>query len=130
MKPSDKEDYVKYRLKRAHESLQEAEDLLRLGHEFGTVNRLYYACYYAVNALLYQKNISNAVTHSGVQRMLGLHFVETGKLSRDMGRFYSDLFNQRHKGDYDDFVEFETEFVEEMLANSKKFIKEVETLIK
>ena len=103
MNLSDKEAYVKYRLQRADDSLQEAEDLLLLGHEFGAVNRLYYACFYAVNALLYQKSIHSAVTHSGVQRMLGLHFVQSGELSREMGRFYSDLFNKRTKGDYDDF---------------------------
>jgi len=129
MKPSEKEAYIKYRLKRSHESMQEAEDLLQLGHELGAVNRLYYACFYAVNALLYQHEISNATTHTGVRRMLGLHFIESGKLTREMGRFYSDLFNQRHKGDYDDFIEIERYVVEEMLNTARKFIIVIEGLI-
>ena len=129
MKPSDKEAYVAYRLERVNETMQESEDMLRLGHEFGAVNRLYYACFYAVSALLYQNNILDATTHSGVQRMLGLHFVESGKLSREMGRFYSDLFNQRNKGDYDDFVILDIEKVEDLLTTGKEFIRQIKELI-
>ena len=129
MNPSDKAAYVQYRLGRAEQSLQESEDLLALGHTIAAVNRLYYACFYAVNALLYQHDISNATTHSGVRRMLGLHFIESGKLTRETGRFYSDLFNQRHKGDYDAFVTFETDKVEEMLKAGKDFVKDIKVLI-
>lgn len=129
MNPPDKKAYIQYRLSRADKSLQETEDLLELGHTIAAVNRLYYACFYAVNALLYQHNVSNATTHGGTKRMLGLHFVESGKLSREAGRFYSDLFNQRHKGDYDAFVEFETDKVEEMLKTGRYFVREIKALI-
>jgi len=129
MTPSDKQAYVHYRLTRAKEALQETEDMLRLGHTIAAVNRLYYACFYAVSALLYHHDISNATTHGGTRRMLGLHFIESGKLSRDMGRFYSDMFNQRHKGDYDAFVTFETDTVKEMLGTGKEFVKEIKALI-
>ncbi len=61
--------------------------------------------------------------------MLGLHFIESGKLSRAMGRFYSDLFNQRHKGDYDAFVTFEESMVEEMLKTGRDFVEEIKALI-
>ena len=61
--------------------------------------------------------------------MLGLHFVESGKITREAGRFYSDLFNQRHKGDYDAFVVFETDKVEEMLKTGREFVKEIKILI-
>jgi uncharacterized protein (UPF0332 family) len=61
--------------------------------------------------------------------MLGLHFVESGELSREMGRFYSDLFNQRNKGDYDAFVEFESVEVEDMLTTGKAFIRQIKALI-
>ena len=40
-------------------------------------------------------------------------------------RFYTDLFNQRNKGDYDAFVEFESVEVEDMFTTGKEFISEV-----
>ena len=46
-----------------------------------------------------------------------------------MGRFYSDLFNQRHKGDYDAFVTFEKSMVEEMLKTGRDFVEEIKALI-
>lgn len=46
-----------------------------------------------------------------------------------MGRFYTNIFEQRHKGDYDAFVEFELVEVEEMLITAKEFISQVEALI-
>ena len=46
---------IDYRLERARESLQEANILLERGHGNAFVNRLYYACFYAVSALLLTK---------------------------------------------------------------------------
>ena len=34
----------------------------------------------------------------GVIRLLGLHFVSTGIISKDLGRFYSKLFELRQSG--------------------------------
>ena len=56
----------------------------------GAVNRLYYAVYYTVTALLVKDNIT-AQTHSGVRQMFGLHYIQTGKIKRDLGKFYTDL---------------------------------------
>ncbi|MCJ7546375.1 MAG: HEPN domain-containing protein [Deltaproteobacteria bacterium] len=48
---------VAYRLGRAHESLEEARILLEQGHVNTFVNRLYYACFYAISALLLTKGL-------------------------------------------------------------------------
>ena len=64
-----------------------------------------------------------------MRRMLGKHFVESGKVSKDMGRFYTNIFEQRHKGDYDAFVEFESVEVEDMLTTGKAFISQIKALI-
>lgn len=57
---------VLYRLGRAKESLDEASILLKNGHANTFVNRLYYACFYAVSALLLTKGLSSS-KHSGVK---------------------------------------------------------------
>ena len=50
---------VNYRLERAHEAVEEARLLFTAEHLHTYVNRLYYACFSAVSALLLTRNISN-----------------------------------------------------------------------
>lgn len=71
---------VAYRLQRAHETIAEVPYLMERTYYNTAVNRMYYACYYAVTALL-AKHRLETVTHAGVRQMLGMHFVHTDKLS-------------------------------------------------
>lgn len=89
---------VAYRMERAKETLLEINGACYNA----AVNRLYYACYYAVIALLVKNRIA-VQTHDGVKQMFGLHFIVSGRLDRKYSRFYSQLFNARMSGDYDDF---------------------------
>lgn len=125
---NSKDALIKYRLDRSEETLSEANLLSDAGYYNASVNRLYYACYYSAVALLLKNGIS-AQTHSGVRTMLGLHFVSTGKLSPQMARTFSILFNQRHSGDYDDFVYCDKEMVDELTPKARDFIDAVKNLI-
>lgn len=89
-----KKALVAYRLERAFGTLKEADVMRREGFYNATVNRLYYACYYAAVALLLNNDIQT-FTHNGVKTMLGLHFVSTGKLSIQMGKTFGTLFENR-----------------------------------
>jgi uncharacterized protein (UPF0332 family) len=51
------EDYIKYRYRRAEESFDEVLILSENGMWNAVINRLYYACFYAVIALFIQKNL-------------------------------------------------------------------------
>lgn len=97
------EDLIKYRLDRAFETLKEAEAMISNQFWNAAINRIFYACFYAVNALLLKKGI-DASTHKGIRQMLGLHFVQTGLLSKEQARYFSDLYDRRQTGDYDDFI--------------------------
>ena len=89
---------VDYRLERARQTLGEA-DLLRTGDYFNaTVNRLYYACYYAASALLLNRHIE-ANTHNGVKTQLSMHFVRTGLLDLEHSTTFGLLFDKRHSSD-------------------------------
>ena len=119
---------VKYRLERAIKTLEEAK-YMRKGNFFNAaVNRLYYACYYAVTALLLARNIE-ANTHSGVKTMLSFHFVRTGLLSLEDGATFSNLFDKRHSSDYDDFTYCDAALVDYLIPRSEDFIKDIEKLI-
>lgn len=119
---------VAYRLQRAHETLAEIPYLMERTYYNTAVNRLYYACYYAVIALLAKHRIE-ATTHAGVRQMLGMHFVHTEKLSREHNRSFSLLFERRHSNDYDDFAYSTLEEITELLPKAKAFIEAVEMLM-
>ena len=112
---------VSYRIQRAKETLAEADSLIKDGFYNAAVNRLYYACYYAVIALLVQNSIV-AHTHQGVKQMFSLHFVVNNKISKQYSNFYGRLFNDRMSGDYDDFVQYDSEMMTELRPQAEEFI--------
>lgn len=120
---------VTYRLERAKESLDEAELLLREGHTNTYVNRLYYACFYAVSALLVMNGLSSS-KHSGVRSLFHKNFVRTGKVNQEFGKLYNKLFNRRQKGDYSDLIRFEKDEVDEWYKDAKAFVEAIEKIIK
>ena len=121
MNESDRKELVSYRLNKANQTLKEIDILLKNELWNTAVNRMYYACYYAVSALLINSAIQ-AQTHAGVRQMFGMHFIKPGKIEKDLGKFYSDIFDKRQTGDYEDFVEFEKEDVIELLIPTKQLV--------
>ena len=119
---------VGYRIQRSKETMLEARLMIDEGYLNGAINRLYYACYYIVNALLIKNGIS-AQTHGGVKQMLGLHFVVTNKISPKISNIYSTLFEKRHSSDYDDFVFYDLETVEKLYSQASEFLETVEKLL-
>jgi len=121
-------ELIKYRLARASESLQEDEQLLQHGHANTFVNRLYYACFYAVLALAVPKAFSSS-KHSGVRAFFHKEFVKTGMLDMHLGGLYDRLFDTRQKGDYVDLVYFDAAEVGPWLEEAKGFVESVNALI-
>jgi len=120
---------ILYRLERAHEALQEADILLEQGYTNTYVNRLYYACFYAVSALLLTKDLSSA-RHSGIRALFYQNFVSTGAIEIELGQLYDKLFRNRQKGDYVDFVHFKVDEVKSWFEETRKFVESIETVIK
>ncbi len=127
MKKENRKELVKYRIERAFETLEEVSKHI---HKFWNtaVNRLYYACYYAVIALLIHYEIKTQ-THAGVRQMFGLHFIKTNLIDRQHGRFFSEIFDKRQTGDYDDFIIYEEDDVSLLVEPAERFINTINTLI-
>ena len=89
---------------------------------------MYYACFYAVGALLIKHGI-NTSSHKGARQKFGQHFVKTSKIDRSLAKHYTDLFVKRSKGDYNDFFDFDEETVTNLLPLTKEFIKKIEELV-
>lgn len=117
-------DLVQYRLDRAEEALKDAELLLSENRLISTVNRLYYGMFYAVIALLETNDLSSS-KHTGVRALFNQHFVKTGVISNQAGSLFNMLFNDRHKGDYSDYVDFTWEQVNEHDKNCRKCVDEI-----
>ncbi|HNS29318.1 MAG TPA: HEPN domain-containing protein [Tenuifilaceae bacterium] len=78
-----RDDYIRYRIERAKETLVEVEKHIENCFWNTAVNRLYYACFYAVSALLLKNNIEVS-SHSGVRQKFGQLFVKTEKFDKDL----------------------------------------------
>lgn len=123
------DDLIQYRVNRAFETLKEAEAMIENQFWNASVNRIYYACFYAVSGLLLKKGVDSS-THKGLRHMFGLHFVQTGIVSKEYGKFFSDLFDRRHTGDYDDLITFDKETVSSLFSTGSEFVKEISDLIR
>ncbi len=124
----EQEKVVEHRLKKAHETLISAKLLLDADQRISAVNRLYYACFYAVTALLETRGLASS-KHSGILSLFNKHFVKSGTIRSESGTFYKHLYHKRHEGDYTDFAEFTHERVSEMYASAASFIAEISRLV-
>lgn len=128
MNEQQKIELVHYRLTKAKNTISEVEISIQNKLWNMSVNRLYYACFYAVTALLADINIFTK-THHGAWQMFGLHFVRQGKITAESSIFYGEIFDKRQKGDYEDFMDFSEGEVTILVAPAKKLIAEIETII-
>ena len=122
------EDLIQYRLEKANQTLGDAKLLANAKRWNPCVNRLYYACFYAVSALL-AKNEFSSSKHTGVRSLFNLSFVKTGVLSKETAEIYNDLFDRRQEGDYADFVVFREDQVLPRIAKKDNFIKAIDSLL-
>ena len=128
LQQEDRNALVILRFQRAKETIFETKGNMQLGYWRIAANRLYYACYYAVSALLIKNNLT-AHTHAGVINQFGLHFVAKGLISKEQGKLLKQLFNLRQSGDYDDWLDIDENDITPLIEPAEKFIVEIEKLI-
>lgn len=90
-------DLLRYRMERAYDTLEDARILASKGRWNACVNRLYYACFYAVSALLVRDGLASS-KHAGVRSLFNKQYVKPGKIPKNLARVYNDLFERRQEG--------------------------------
>ena len=125
---SEKAELVNIRIANAKKTLKEVSILIENELWNTAVNRLYYACFYAVTALLHNFEL-DAKTHSGVQNVFGLNFIKTGIISIESGKFFTTIFEMRQDADYEDLVEYEKEDVMNLLEPTNLLIAQIENVL-
>jgi uncharacterized protein (UPF0332 family) len=123
-----KEDLIKYRIARAKDVYEDAQILAEREKWNSTINRLYYAAYYAVMALLLNSDLKPG-THNGAKSNFSEYFIKTGKIDKEYGKLYSQLFTWRQKGDYDDFFDFNKDKVLPYFEPVNRLISMIEIMI-
>ncbi|MCF8365292.1 MAG: HEPN domain-containing protein [Bacteroidales bacterium] len=128
MNESERNEYILYRLEKSFESLADAKLLAQNQRWNASVNRLYFAAFYAVMALLLTEN-SEGLTHAGTRSQFNLKFIKEGRISKEYGRLYSKLFDWRHKGDYGDLFDFTENQVLPLIEPTENLLLEIKKLI-
>jgi uncharacterized protein (UPF0332 family) len=123
-----KQELIKYRLERAYETFDEAKILFVNEKWNAVVNRLYCACFYSVNALFLNQGIFSK-THSGTRNQFQLHFIKSNIIENHYGEFYSQIFDLRLSGDYQDMLVLTREKVEPLLIEAEAFLERIKLLI-
>jgi uncharacterized protein (UPF0332 family) len=126
MKPEQLEDLLCYRMEQAHETLREAEILLNESALRGTINRAYYAMFYALLALLATKRLGTS-KHSGALALFDREFVKTGVFPRELSRSLRLAFDRRQTHDYGEMIQVNRQIAEATLTDAKTFVAALES---
>ncbi len=86
-------------LEKSDKNMEQALSNAGLGYWDLVANRLYYAVFHAVNAMLLIDGI-NTGTHKGTSIQFGKHYVLTGLFGRPDGVLYGRLQTMRERADY------------------------------
>ncbi|MBI3355105.1 MAG: HEPN domain-containing protein [Nitrospirae bacterium] len=116
---------IQYRLKEAEDSIEEAKVLLKENMSLRAVmNRLYYAMFYSVLALLQEKQIGTS-KHIGAISLFDKEFIKTGIFAKGMSKALHRAFELRQKGDYMEEAEVTKKDVDEILPEAINFLNKI-----
>ena len=119
---------VRYEMEKARNTLCEVETLIENNLWNGAANRLYYAVFHAVSALLIHDG-HQVSTHQGSHALFGFHYIKSEKLPAEFGRLYSQLQTMREESDYNCIYDVTPEELTEKIDPAKRLIASIETLI-
>lgn len=129
MKTEQLEALLRYRMEQAHDTLREAEILLGESALRGTINRAYYAMFYALLALLATRRLGTS-KHSGAISLFDREFVKTGLFPRELSRALHLAFDRRQTHDYGEMVPITRQIAEETLSDAKTFVAALESYLR
>ncbi|MDE6342893.1 MAG: HEPN domain-containing protein [Muribaculaceae bacterium] len=124
----DRQAIIEYRIERAHNTMKEVEFIITGKFWNLAANRLYYSVFYICEALLLSRQIS-ASSHTGVSRMMHLHFIKNGILNEEEGALLGRLFRMRQTGDYDDLWDWTERDILPLISETKHLMSKIESLI-
>jgi uncharacterized protein (UPF0332 family) len=96
----DWEPEIEHYISSARRALRTAQLVMDDGDHMSSINRSYYAAFYAANALLATPGLQRS-KHSAVRAILHQQFIKPGLIEAEYGSLYDKLFERRMKSDYE-----------------------------
>ncbi|MBR6031974.1 MAG: HEPN domain-containing protein [Bacteroidaceae bacterium] len=124
----ERQTIVSMEMEKAHRTFADMEFCANKQRWEATANRLYYALFHAVSALLISGG-HNVKSHRGTLSQFGQHYVRTGVFSREDGSLLSDLVIMRDNADYNLFFEATEEKIAPYIKPTKQLIEKIEQYI-
>lgn len=123
------EEYAKYRLEKAKETLHTAELILNDIKDYSSANnRAYYAIFYAIRAVLALEQM-DFKRHKDVIAYFNQHYVSKEIFPRNIGRKIAQAQKIREDSDYDDEYKPSYEKTEQQIKTARELIGLVEKYI-
>jgi uncharacterized protein (UPF0332 family) len=125
MKSPEQQKEVRLFMERAAQMLTVAEHNLADDFHGSSVNRSYYAVFYAASALLttQEKSMSR---HAGVISAFRQNFVKAGIFGIEYSDIYGRLLDHRGISDYDLLISLDKEQASSDLQDARKFVEGVQ----
>ena len=90
---------VRLEMEKAYETKEEATILAEKGKWNGAANRLYYAVFHAVSALLIH-DAHLVKSHKGAGVQFNQYYIKTNRIDPQYGELFGRLEDMREEGDY------------------------------
>ncbi len=118
---------IAYWMEKARDDLASAFENASAGRLQVAVRDAYFCCFHAFSAVLLKDNRSFR-SHKEVRASLHRDYVKSNKLDPMWGKHFDWLFDNRQKVDYRPLVTFDQEEIQEILKQSRDFLREMERL--
>lgn len=119
---------VERELLKAQRTFDDMEFCANDGKWEAAANRLYYALFHAMSALLV--NDGHVVkSHRGVISLFGEHYVRTEIFTREDGSLLSELVIMRDNADYNCFFEADEEKLKPFIEPTRQLIEKIRQYI-
>lgn len=120
--------YVKYRMETAKENIESAQILLDANKVKPAANRVYYAVFHAMRAILAIDGV-DFKHHSGVISYFRKEYIKTGKFDKRFSDIIGITSMIRSGSDYDDYYMVAPEDVKQLIGQAQEFYDAVQKYI-
>lgn len=119
---------VNLELEKAQKTFEDMEFCVQQEKWETAANRLYYALFHAVSALLIYDGYK-VKSHRGVMALFGEYYIRTGLFNRADGALLSDLVIMRDNADYNCFYEADEQKLTPFIAPTQQLIDKIKQYI-
>jgi len=107
-------------MEKATDALAAAQEMMAT-HPAASVNRAYYACFYAASAVLITEG-RHFVKHAGVRSAIHKYLIHEGRLPKELGDAYDNLMKIRQKADYEAIVSWTPQQAAEAIEVAERIV--------